>query len=91
MAGIRDLTVYAADDLTRHATNDDVFVACLAVVKLTHADLARWVAEAGQLPIDPACREAHVAVVRRGIEELRDFLGTVSRLGAAPLTICRPR
>jgi hypothetical protein len=76
-AGIADLTIYAADDLTRHATNDDVYAARLAAIKLAHRDVARWAAEAGPLPIDPACREAHVGVVRRGLEELSDFLGTV--------------
>jgi hypothetical protein len=77
-AGIEDLTSYAAGDLTFHAANDDVYAARLAVLKLTHSDVTRWAAEAGPLPIDPACRDAHVAVVRRGLEELRDFLGTMA-------------
>ena len=76
-AGIQDLTDYAAPDLARHATNDDVYAARLATAALAHRDIARWVAEAGPLPTNLERRTAHVDVVRRGLEELHDYLGTV--------------
>jgi hypothetical protein len=77
-AGIADLTVYAAEDLARHATNDDVYAARLAAAELAHRDVAQWAAEAGPLPGGPECREAHVDVVRRGLQELHDFMRAVA-------------
>jgi len=77
-AGIKDSTIYAAADLARHATNDDVYAARLAAAALANRDVAQWAAEAGPLPTDPACRAGHVNVVKRGLEELRDFLRTVA-------------
>lgn len=77
-AKIADSTDYAADNLARHATNDDVYAARLATAALAHRDIARWAAEAGPLPTDLVRRTAHVDVVRRGLEELRDYLGTVA-------------
>jgi 7-cyano-7-deazaguanine synthase in queuosine biosynthesis len=77
-AGTADLTDYAADDLARHATNDDVYAARLAAAELAHRDVARWAAAAGPLPGDPESREAHVQVVKRGLQELHDFMGAVA-------------
>lgn len=77
-ANIMDSTDYAADNLARHATNDDVYAARLAASTLAHRDISRWAAEAGPLPTDHVCRTAHVDVVRRGLEELRDYLETVA-------------
>jgi len=82
-AGIEDTTNYVAKDLAQHAKNDDVQAARLASARFTaaalaHGGVARWAAEAGPLPIDPTRRTALVAVVERGLQELRDFLGTVT-------------
>jgi len=77
-ARLEDSTLYAANDLARHATNDDVYAARLATAALAHRDMARWAVEAGPLPTDAERRTAHVDVVRRGLEELRDYLGTVA-------------
>jgi hypothetical protein len=76
-AGIADHTRYAADDLTRNPTFDDLFAARLAAAALAHRDVAQWATENGPLPADPTKRESYVEVVRRGLGELRDFLETV--------------
>lgn len=77
-AGISDSTVYAASDLARHATNDDVYAARLATASVASRDIARWAAESGPLPTDLARRAAHVDVVRRGLAELCNYLETVA-------------
>ena len=76
-ARIEDSTDYAADNLARHATNDDVYAARLATAALAHRDM-RWAAEAGPLPTDMEKRTGHMDVVRRGLEELHDYLDTVA-------------
>src|SRR5205823_10638475 len=76
-AKLQDKTGYWADILGPHATNDDVFAARLAVAKLQLRDIGRWASEAGPLPYDVAERAAYVEVVRRGLEELKVFLGRV--------------
>lgn len=76
-ACIPDATVYAADNLATHAHYDDVIAMRLAAANLSLRDVARWAAEAGPLPDDPAERALHIEVVRRGLSELRDFLATV--------------
>lgn len=73
-AGIADQTIYAADNLSRHALYDDVQAARFAAAQLAHRNVARWAAESGPLPADPARRQALVDVVRRGVEEVRVFL-----------------
>jgi hypothetical protein len=75
-AGIADSTHYFAENLAQYAKNDDVFAARLAVAKFAHRDMTRWATEAGPLPSDPTLRAAHVDVVKRGLEELREFLET---------------
>lgn len=77
-ANIPDLTLYAANNLARHAKHDDVSAARLAVAALPHRNIARWTAEAGPLPNDLTSRAAYVDVVRRGFEELSDYLAEVS-------------
>jgi hypothetical protein len=77
-AEIADLTVYAAENLARHATNDDVYAARLAAAELAHRDVAQWAGEAGPLPGGQECREAHVDVVKRGLQELHDFMRAVA-------------
>jgi Queuosine biosynthesis protein QueC len=76
-ANLVDHTSYAADDLSRQSLNDDVQAARFATAQLAHRNVARWAAESGPLPTDPRRREALVDVVRRGIEELRIFLGEI--------------
>ena len=76
-AGMSDATKYASDDLSLEATNDDVFAARYAVAGLPKRNFARWAAEAGPLPSDPKRHAGHVDVVKRGMNELKDFLATV--------------
>lgn len=76
-AGVADGTGYWADDLSAHVANEDVAAARYAAASLPHRDVARWAAEAGPLPSDPIQRNGYVDVVRRGIEELRAFFGTI--------------
>ena len=76
-ARLEDLTEYWADDLSSHATNEDVASARFAAGSLVHRDVAAWAAEAGPLPHDLARRNSYVDVVRRGTEELRAFFATV--------------
>jgi 7-cyano-7-deazaguanine synthase in queuosine biosynthesis len=77
-AGIDDGTEYWADDLSRNALNEDVASARFAAASLAHRDVARWAAEAGPLPHDPALRNGYVDVVRRGTQELKAFFSTIS-------------
>ena len=77
-AGLQDHTQYHAANLARQAQNDDVQAARLAVTKLAGRNVARWAAEAGPLPNDPAGHGALVDTVRRGAEELRAYLNSVA-------------
>lgn len=77
-AGLEDETPYHAQDLKKAADNDDVQAARLAVAQLKTRNVARWAAEAGPLPSDPAQHTALVDTVRRGVEELRAYLDTVT-------------
>lgn len=77
-AGVADGTGYWAEDLPEHTANEDVASARFAAASLPHRDVARWAAEAGPLPYDPAQRGGYVDVVRRGTEELGAFFDTVS-------------
>ncbi len=76
-ANIADNTGYIAEDLSRHFRNDDVQAARFAAAQLAHRNIARWAAESGPLPADPARRKALVDVVRRGMQELEVFLGGI--------------
>lgn len=76
-ANISDLTPYAANNLARQAKHDDVSAARLAIAALPHRNISRWTAEAGPLPTDLTNRAAYVDVVRRGLEELGDYLAEV--------------
>jgi 7-cyano-7-deazaguanine synthase in queuosine biosynthesis len=76
-AGLADNTQYRADDLSQHTRNEDVASARFAAGSLATRDVARWAAEAGPLPHDPAERAGYVDVVRRGTEELRRFFDTI--------------
>jgi hypothetical protein len=76
-AGVADATGYWAEDLAQHMLNEDVASARFAAASLAKRDVARWAAEAGPLPRDPALRAGYVDVVRRGTEELRTFLDTI--------------
>lgn len=77
-AGLEDETPYHAQDLKKAADNDDVQAARLAVAQLKTRNVARWAAEAGPLPSDPAQHKALVDTVHRGAEELRAYLDTVT-------------
>jgi hypothetical protein len=76
-AGLADRTHYRADNLAEHAENEDVAAARFAAASLAQRDVGRWAAEAGPLPHDPAERSIYVEVVRRGLEELQGFFGTI--------------
>jgi hypothetical protein len=76
-AKLHDKTKYWAHDLSLHGTNDDVFASRLAVAQLQSRNIGRWASEAGPLPYDIADRAVYVEVVRRGLEELKVFLGRV--------------
>jgi hypothetical protein len=76
-AGLRDGTDYWAPDLSEHTSNEDVASARLAAGSMATRDIARWAAQAGPLPNDPTERGGYVDVVRRGMEELRAFFGTI--------------
>lgn len=76
-AKLQDKTKYWADDLRLHDDNDDIFSSRLAVAQLQSRNIGRWASEAGPLPYDTAERAVYVDVVRRGLEELKVFLGRV--------------
>jgi Queuosine biosynthesis protein QueC len=77
-AGLKDATPYYAPNLALAADNDDVQAARLAVAQLATRNVARWTAEAGPLPTDPARHSALIDTVRRGTEELRTYLNSVA-------------
>jgi Queuosine biosynthesis protein QueC len=76
-AGLKDDTSYHTPDLEDAAHNDDVQAARLAVAQLATRNVSRWAAEAGPLPADPGQHAALVDTVRRGTEELRNYLNSV--------------
>ena len=77
-AGLKDATRYYAPNLALSADNDDVQAARLAVAQLATRNVARWAAEAGPLPTDPVRHGALIDTVRRGTEELRTYLNSVT-------------
>jgi 7-cyano-7-deazaguanine synthase in queuosine biosynthesis len=77
-AGMKDDTPYRTQALEDAALNDDVQAARLAVAQLATRNVARWAAETGPLPHDPAHHAALIDTVRRGTEELRAYLNTVA-------------
>lgn len=77
-AGLKDDTPYYVPNLAHAVDNDDVQAARLAVAQLDSRNLARWAAEAGPLPSDPALHGALVDMVRRGSQELRSYLNSVT-------------
>jgi Queuosine biosynthesis protein QueC len=77
-AGLKDATPYYAPNLALAADNDDVQAARSAVAQLATRNVARWTAEAGPLPTDPAPHSALIDTVRRGTEELRTYLNSVT-------------
>jgi len=74
-AKIPDKTGYHVDDLSSEAHNDDVFAARITVAQLASRNISRWVCEAGPLLSNSHERTQYVDVVRRGVEELKTFLG----------------
>lgn len=76
------------DDGTRYfstledeGSNDDVMAARLAVAKrrrLNDSEMARWVAQAGPLPVDPHRKAGIVRAVSAGLDELGRFLDGVA-------------
>lgn len=75
---MRDGTDYWANDLSEHASNEDVAAARFAAATLERRDVARWASEAGPLPTDPDLRRGHVDVVRRGTAEVKAFLDAIA-------------
>lgn len=75
-AGLADHTGYWADDLSQHASNEDVAAARIATADLSRHDFVRWAAETGPLPQDLNLRSAYADVLRRGMHELHAFLKT---------------
>lgn len=77
-AGLRDETPYVAHSIANHEKYDDVQAARFAAAQLAHRNVARWAAESGPLPNDAIRRAALVDVVRRGIEELKVYLESIT-------------
>jgi 7-cyano-7-deazaguanine synthase in queuosine biosynthesis len=77
-AGRQDRTGYYAQNLQLQSRNDDVFAARLAAAQLQTRNIAQWTCEAGPLPGDDGERIVYVDTVKRGLEELRDFLDGVA-------------
>lgn len=80
-AGVVDRTAYRPGNLkqvlqTRGVRDDLVSVAtaCRRVAGMSESGFGSWVASAGPLPADPARRASLLAVVKRGLGEVRDFL-----------------
>lgn len=80
-AGVADTTSYRWPHLAQTAKSDDVLATRSAVARYdaSNADhrLERWAAMSGPLPRTNNQREAIVAAVGRGVEELKQFLATV--------------
>ena len=80
-AGLTDGTRYYWDDLALSSSADDVLATRTAVARYDRMegarDIERWAAMSGPLPRNKATRDAVVAAVGRGVEELKRFLATV--------------
>ena len=80
-AGVTDDTRYWWNDLAQSARADDVLATRMAVARFDQMhdqrEVERWAAMSGPLPRDKATRDALVAAVGRGVEELKQFLATV--------------
>ncbi|MGC3999582.1 MAG: 7-cyano-7-deazaguanine synthase [Anaeromyxobacter sp.] len=79
-AAVKDKTPYYAVNLAVEGSNDDVLAVRLATAALKQRDLERWTVASGPLPSDTAQRALYVDVVRRGLNELRSFVGTIAWL-----------
>lgn len=77
-ARMADNTLYWAEDLREHASNEDVTAMRFAAGSLAHRNPTQWAAEAGPLPRNTHERRVYGEVVRRGLEEVRTFLQTVA-------------
>lgn len=79
-SGVADSTPYKWVNLAQSATSDDVLATRTAVARYDRMrsarEVERWAAMAGPLPRDKATRDALVAAVGRGVEELKQFLAT---------------
>lgn len=80
-AGLQDDTKYRWSDLSLASKADDVLATRAAVARHDvigdDQGLERWAAMSGPLPRDKAVRDAIVAAMGRGVEELKQFLATV--------------
>jgi hypothetical protein len=79
-AGLSDLTKYYHMDIGLASKHDDVLAARLAVARslaLPDRAFARWVLQAGPLPFEASRKASLVACVRRGIEEISEYLQTI--------------
>lgn len=80
-AGWKDSTDYSprGEDLYAHLhaadpAPDDLMAMLQAVHGLDSVDISRWVAKTGPLPLPPVEKAARVAVVDRGMREVKSFL-----------------
>jgi hypothetical protein len=80
-SNIVDATPYSSPDLGVVMANehhrDDLLAMVLAVRKARVEPISPWVALSGPLPIERAERDALVDVVRRGMAEMEDYLGSL--------------
>lgn len=60
--------------LDHGADADDLMAMLLAVRRLPKADVAKWVAQTGPMPLVAADRDSRVEAVRRGMIEVEDYL-----------------
>jgi 7-cyano-7-deazaguanine synthase in queuosine biosynthesis len=75
-ARVQDKTPYSAAKLGIHSTNDDVFAARYATSR-HKIDAEIWAGLSGPLPVNASDAKQRRAVVRRGLDEMRDFLATI--------------
>lgn len=77
-----DETSYVSDDLTRvmeyEGDRDDLLAMLIALKKAETASLENWAALSGPLPTSRAERDQQVDVFRRGLEEMRAYLHSLS-------------
>ena len=79
-AGMKDGTDYQPEGqvlqhfLDHGADADDLMAMLLAVRRLPKADVAKWVAQTGPMPLVAADRDSRVEAVRRGMIEVEDYL-----------------
>jgi hypothetical protein len=78
-AAVDDLTPYEFEDLLYVMNDangrDDLIAVQSAVLRLRTQEAARWVLQAGPLPVEPSPRRQYCDVASRGMNELEQYLG----------------